>query len=167
MNERQKRLNELNRINERRKIPIIHSEKEYQDFIDKSLAERSEDTQRVNIGKTTIEARKHIEDVYGKSVSNIDIDNTGIIHTFDKKEHNLEPDDLIHAVDVINTPNTISLSEKKHQGCDVLVFKKDINGELDVLAEIHSLKDYLLIFNAMRKNKVRKRPDAALEAPRN
>jgi hypothetical protein len=52
----------------------------------------------------------------------IHIDNSGIIHAMGKPQHNLEPDDLLYAVDVINSTNDISLSEKKHKSNDVLIF---------------------------------------------
>jgi len=46
-----------------------------------------------------------------------------------------------------------------------LEFRKDINGNIKILAEIHESKDYLMIFNAMRKKKAQKRPDATKMSP--
>jgi hypothetical protein len=54
-----------------------------------------------------------------------------------KLQHNLNSDDLLHAVDVINTTNDISLSEEKHKSNDVLMFKKNIGGDLTFLTEVH------------------------------
>lgn len=59
----------------------------------------------------------------------------------------------------------ISISDTKHQDCDVLEFKKDINGNIKILAEIHNSKNYLMIFNAMRKKKAQRRPDATKMSP--
>ena len=57
-------------------------------------------------------------------------------HAFSKKNHNLENDDLLHLVDTINSTSTIELSDKKHQGNDVLIFRKNINGEIDFVVEL-------------------------------
>ena len=81
---------------------------------------------------------------------------TGIIHALKKVNHNLQPDDLLYAIDVINTSTDISLNSKKHKSNDVLIFKKDINGEITFLAEVHIKNDYLLIFNAWRQKKARR-----------
>ena len=52
--------------------------------------------------------------------------------------HNLEPDDLLRAVDVINT-----------------IF----------LTEVHVKNGYLLVFDAWRQKKARRDPDAAKRPP--
>jgi hypothetical protein len=70
--------------------------------------------------------------------------------------HNLEPDDLLYAVDVINTSNDISLSDKKHKFNSVVVFKKDRGGEITVLTEVHVKNNYLLVFDAWRQQKARR-----------
>ena len=100
----------------------------------------------------------------GKLVRYIGIENNGIKHAFNKK-HNLEPDDLLYAAEIINYSGKIILSDKQHNQCDVLSFIKDINGIIELLAEIHESKDYLLIFNAWRRNKARRRPDAVKRPP--
>ena len=71
---------------------------------------------------------------------------------------------MLHAVDAINNADKIHLSDKQHQDCDVLVFNKDINGEITFLAEAHILNDYLSIFNAWRK-KAERSTDATLASP--
>ena len=83
----------------------------------------------------------------------------------DKRARNLEPYDLLNAVDVINTSKDITLSSGKHQNNKVLIFKKDIDGELTVLAEVRKKHGYLLVFDAWRKQKVRRRSDAVQAPP--
>ena len=52
---------------------------------------------------------------------------------------------LKHTVGVINTTSDITLSPKKHKDSDVLIFKKDINGKLQFLAEVHIKNDRLFV----------------------
>jgi hypothetical protein len=81
-----------------------------------------------------------------------------------KPAHNLEPDDLLYAVEVINTSTDIALSDEKHKCNDVLVFKQDIGGgELTILTEVHAKAGYLLVFDAWRQKKARK--DATANMP--
>ena len=82
-----------------------------------------------------------------------------------KLHHNLELDDLLHAVEVINTTNDISLSEEKHKSNDVLIFKKNIGGDITFLTEVHVKNNYLLVFNAWRQKKARRDLDAAKRPP--
>jgi hypothetical protein len=58
------------------------------------------------------------------NVNDIDIDKNSIIHVIDKKAHNLEPDDLLHAVEVINTSQDITLSPEMHQKIIFLCSRK-------------------------------------------
>ncbi|MDR1231087.1 MAG: hypothetical protein LBK61_06780 [Spirochaetaceae bacterium] len=83
----------------------------------------------------------------------------------DKAAHNLEADDLLHAVDVINNSQDIELSPLKHQKNPVLIFRKDINGELTVLTEVRNKNGYLLVFDAWRKKRRRRRSDAVGAPP--
>jgi hypothetical protein len=146
------------------KIPSVQTQEEFQDFIKQSLENRDGINRKVKIGEMTENARKRMKEICGKSVSNIGIDNDGIIHAHQDK-HNLEPDDLLNAADIINTAANISLSERKHKQCDVLTYKKYINGDIDILVEVHESKDYLMIFDAMRKKKAQRRPDATKLSP--
>jgi hypothetical protein len=54
---------------------------------------------------------------------------------------------------------------EKLKRLNVLEFKKDINGNIKILAEVHESKNYLMIFNAMRKKKAQRRPDATKMSP--
>jgi hypothetical protein len=162
-NDRQKKLKELNRINQRKKIPSVSNEG-FLAFILQSLKNKSRENKRVNIGKTTEDAKQRIEKLIGKKISNIDINKSGIIHAVNKKAHNIKPEDMLHAVGVINEADDTSLSDEKHQNNDVLVFKKDINGEITFLAEAHVQNDYLSVFNAWRK-KAERSADATLTSP--
>jgi hypothetical protein len=135
------------------------------DFIKESLKNRKAPHKWIRIGTIDNAAQKRIEQKCGAKVSEIHIDNSGVIHAMGKPQHNLEPDDLFHAVDVINTTNDISLSEKKHKSNDVLIFKQKINGNITILTEVHVKNDYLLIFNAWRQKKARRDLDAAQRPP--
>ena len=162
-NSRQEKLKKLNRINRRKKIPSV-SKEEFLDFIFQSLKDKGRENKRVNIGKTTEDAKQRIEKIIGKKISNIDINKSGVIHAINKKAHNIKPEDMLHAVNVVNEADDTSLSGEKHQDCDVLVFKKDINGEITFLAEAHIPNDYLSVFDAWRK-KAERSADATLPSP--
>jgi hypothetical protein len=136
-----------------------------QGFINESLKDRKAPHKWIRIGIIGKDAQKRIEQKCGAKVSEIHIDNSGIIHAMCKPQHNLEPDDLLHAIDVINTANDISLSEKKHKSNDVLIFKQEIDGNITFLTEVHVKNGYLLVFDAWRQKKARRDPDAVKRPP--
>jgi len=133
---------------------------ELQNFINEALQNRKAPHKWIKIGIINNEAQGRIERKCGLRVSEIHIDNSSVIHAMTQAQHNLDPNDLLHAVDVINSTDDISLSDKKHKSCDVLIFKKDINGEITLLAEVHVKNGYLMVFNAWRLKKARRDPDA-------
>ncbi|MDR2534983.1 MAG: hypothetical protein LBD29_03005, partial [Treponema sp.] len=143
---------------------------ELKTFIDESLADRNGKNKNALIGKIEKEAKKRIEDAYGKTldIENISTDSSSIVHAATKSAHNLKPEDLLLAVDVINTTTDIERSDKQHQNNDVLIFKKDIDGEITFLTEVHVKDGYLQVFDAWRqkKSRSRRRPDAAKRPPR-
>jgi hypothetical protein len=47
----------------------------------------------------------------------------------------------------------------------VLIFKKDIEGEITILAEMHKNEGYLLVFDAWRQKKKRLRKDTTAQKP--
>ena len=159
-------MDEKKKLEQQRKhIPTL-SENEFKDFIDESLKNRQSGSKRVNIGELTKEAKKMIQEIYeGDIGSNIEITNQDVIHTYKKPEHNLESDDLLHAVDVINSPQNVRLSDKQHNQSDVFEFSKDVNGNIKFLTENHPNKNHILIFNGMRRKKIRDSSDAALKSP--
>jgi hypothetical protein len=134
-------------------------------FIEESLKNRKAPHKWIRIGTIGDDAQKRIEQKCGIKVSEIHIDNSAVIHAMTQVHHNLEPDDLLHAVDVINTTNDICLSDRKHKSNNVLIFKQDINGSITFLTEIHVKSGYLLIFNVWRQKKARRDPDAAQRPP--
>jgi hypothetical protein len=129
-------------------------------FIEESLRNRNAPHKQIVIGMVDKDAQQRIKDKCGKIISKIEINRYGIIHTITKENHNLEANDLLHAVEVINTATDISLSPKQHKGCDVLIFKKDIDNEITFLIEVHATNDYLLVFDAWRKKRLRRGSDA-------
>jgi len=134
-------------------------------FIRESLENRKAPHKWIRIGIISNDAQQRIEQKCGDKVSEIHIDNSGIIHAMAQTHHNLESDDLLHAVDVINTTDDISLSEKKHKSSNVLIFKKNVYGEITFLTEVHVKNNYLLIFDAWRLKKARRDLDAAKRPP--
>ena len=134
------------------------------DFIKESLSNRKAPHKWIRAGIIGNDAQKRIEQKCGAKIPEIHIDNSGVIHAMTQAHHNLEDDDLLYAVDVINTTNDISLSDKKHKSNDVLIFRQDINGEITFLTEVHVKNAYLLVFDAWRKM-ARRDPDAAKRPP--
>jgi hypothetical protein len=96
-------------------------------FMEESLKNRKAPHRWIQIGTISDDAQKRIKQKCGIKVSEIHIDNSAVIHAMTQEHHNLEPDDLHHVVDVINTTNDICLSDKKHKSNNVLIFKQDIN----------------------------------------
>ena len=135
------------------------------ELIKESLKNRKAPHKWIRIGTIGGEAQERIERKCGARVSEIHIDNSGVIHAMAQAHHNLEPDDLLHAADAINTTSDICLSDRKHKCNDVLIFKKDINGDITFLAEVHVKNGYLLVFDAWRQKKARRDPDAAQRPP--
>jgi len=143
-----------NRANVLRKL----APEELRGFIEEAIKNRRcPNNKRVIIGEISDRARRRIETVSGKAVKNVNLDSSGIIHALKKPNHNLEIEDLLLAVEAINTAAEIELDERKHQDSGVLIFRKDIDGEITFLTEIHAKSGYLLVFNAWRQKKARSR----------
>ncbi|MCL2196242.1 MAG: hypothetical protein FWB77_01360 [Treponema sp.] len=133
---------------------------ELQDFINETLNNRKAPHKWIKIGIVNNKTQNMIERKFGLKVSKIHIDNSSIIHAITQTHHNLESDDLLYTVNIINSPDNINLSAKKYKSCDVLIFKKDIYGEITVLTEVHTKNNYLLVFDVWRLKKARRDPDA-------
>jgi hypothetical protein len=130
---------------------------ELKKFIDETMIDRKAPYKRERIAALSIGTKTYIESKLDIKIKEIDIDKHGVIHAMKKVEHNLEPDDLLYAVEVINTSNDITISDKKHKQNIVLNFKKDMGGgELTILTEVHAKDGYLLVFDAWRQKKARK-----------
>jgi hypothetical protein len=135
--------------------------KELKNFIDETMNDRHAPHKRVKTGEISSRTQDYIKKELGIELKDIDADRHGIIHAMKKAAHNLEPDDLLYAVEVINTATDIAISPYKHLSNTILVFKKDIGGgELTILAEIHKKGNYLLVFDAWRQKKARRSPTA-------
>ncbi|MDR0321156.1 MAG: hypothetical protein LBI28_06610 [Treponema sp.] len=115
------------------------------DFIEESLKNRKAPHKQIVIGMIKPSAQQRIKDKCGHKISKIEINRNGVVHAMRKKEHNLEADALLYAVDVINTTTDISLSPKQHKGSNVLIFKKEIGNEITFLTEVHIRKNRLLV----------------------
>jgi hypothetical protein len=80
-----------------------------------------------------------------------------------KDAHNLEPYDLLNAVDVINKADDITLADWRHADCPVIIFNYDIGGGiLTILTEAHERWGYLLVWDAWRKTKALSRTTAKM-----
>jgi hypothetical protein len=130
-------------------------------FIEESVTNPSSKEREVFIGQVKPDSAKKIKELINIDVINIITNSNSIWHAYRKKEHNLEPDDFLYAVDVINTATDVSPSSKKHKDNNVLIFKKDINGgEITFLAEVRVSRNALLIMNCYRQRKSRQDPNA-------
>ena len=128
---------------------------ELKGFVEEAMKNRHcPNNKRVIIGEVSDDARKRIKAVSGKTVKSINFDSSSIIHALKKPSHNLELEDLLLAVEAINTAIDIELDERKHQDSDVLIFRWR---GITFLAEIHARNGYLLVFNAWRQKKARSR----------
>jgi hypothetical protein len=135
----------------------IMDKRELQIFIDVTMNNRTAPYKRVIIGDIFKDAQARIEQKCHIIVEKINIDNQNIIHAMGKAAHNLESDDLLYAVDVINTSSDITVSPYKHLSNTILAFKKTIGGgEITVLGEIHTKGKYILVFDAWRQKKARR-----------
>jgi hypothetical protein len=111
---------------------------------------------RAYIGNIDIEASKRIKAVCGKTMTKIMVDNGQIRHAYKKSSHNLEPDDIFHIIDVINTATDIKLSDKEFLHNPALIFQKDISGKITFLVQVRTEHDGWLAFaDCWRKNKKR------------
>ena len=138
----------------------VMTQVELQNFTDETIKDKKAPYKWIKIGNVCNDAQKRIEQKCGVKISGIHMDNSGVIHALTQSHHNLEPNDLLHAVDVINSTTDIELSQKQHLSNNVLIFKKDIDGEIIFLTEVHVKNDYLLVFDAWRQKKARRYPNA-------
>jgi hypothetical protein len=126
-------------------------------FVAETMSNRQSPHKRVKTGDISAGTRAYIEKEFGVKLKDIDTDRHGIIHALKKAAHNLEPDDLLYAVEVINLSKDVTLSDEQHNRCPVLIFKHDIGGgELTILTEIHAKDGYLLVWDAWRQKKARR-----------
>jgi hypothetical protein len=141
--------------------PKILTTDEFRDFIKASLVSDGTENYEAFIGKVGDTTKAVVKEKSGANVDYISTDSSSIVHAYSKPWHNLEADDMLLAVNVINTSNNINLSPRGHQNNKVLEFKKDIDGGITFMAEVRVKKGKLMIFDCWRKKKVRQRPDAA------
>jgi hypothetical protein len=134
------------------------AQSEFKEFVDE--AKNSQDNtaiKRAYIGDIMPDATHRIETVSGKNMTKIMIDNGQIRHAYKKANHNLEPGDIFHIKDVINTATDISMSDKEFLHSPAMIFKKDINGEITFLVQARAeYSGWLAFANCWRQKKVRK-----------
>ena len=84
------------------------------------------------------------------------VESDAVWHSYKKSAHNLEPDDIFHLVEVVNTADDIEKSEKGSQNNEVLKFSKEINGLLTFVEEVRvNFDGWLALVTCYRQKKVR------------
>jgi hypothetical protein len=132
---------------------------ESRNFISESLNNRlKKATMRLGIVEASAKVRI-AEKIGNINIEEITTSMDDVRHAYQPKHH-LEKYDLLLAANVINTATDVSLSDRKHADNDVLVFNKDIDGEITFLAEVHVKKGSLVVFDCWHQKKARNRSDA-------
>jgi hypothetical protein len=103
-------------------------------FVEKARTGKTND--KAYIGTVTPVAAQRIEAVCGKKVEKIMLESGAIRHSYSKEYHLLEKDDIFYYIDMINTSIDIKLSGKKHLNNDVIIFTKDISGQILFAVEV-------------------------------
>jgi hypothetical protein len=130
------------------------SSDEFRQFVTNVLA--GERHRKAWIGMVTPQTAARIRVLCGKTVSKIMIESDAVWHSCKKSAHNLEPDDIFHIVDVINTAEDIQKSEKGNQNNEVLKFNKDIDGIITFVEEVRiNYEGWLALVTCYRQKKVR------------
>jgi hypothetical protein len=118
------------------------------------------------IGQVNPETAARIRDILGVDISKIMVESGAVRHSYGKKHHNLEDDDLFHAVEVINKPLSIELSPQKHRDSTVLVFKGNVNGEICFLEALRPKHEgWLSLVTCYRPKKAGQGSDAVETTP--
>ena len=117
--------------------------------------------EEVFMARVSNTAKDRLNKKFQLDVDDIVTDTYSVRHAYKKASHNLEPNDIIHAVEVINTSTDIKAAGE-HRNNPAFIFKKDINGEISFLVEARIKKRKLAIFNFYRKKKARQKSDATL-----
>jgi hypothetical protein len=134
------------------------TQSEFEEFVNEAKnSQNNTAIKRVYIGNVTPDAARRIETISGKKMAKIMVDNGQIRHSYKKSSHYLEPDDIFHIKDVINTATDISMSDKEFLHNPVLIFKKEINGEITFLVQVRAQYGGWLAFaDCWRQKKVKK-----------
>ena len=126
----------------------------FRQFVAAALA--GERHKKAWIGTVTPSMAASIRGLCGKTVSKIMVESDAVWHSCKKSAHNLEPDDIFHLVEVINTADNIQKSGKGSQNNEVLKFSKDINGLITFVEEVRvNFDGWLALVTCYRQKKVR------------
>ncbi|GHT72102.1 hypothetical protein FACS1894110_26340 [Spirochaetia bacterium] len=150
--------------NEFHKVEHLHqlSQQELRQFIDESR--NGKDNKKVFIGTIEPETAEKIKNICGEDLSDIVLDSEHVRHSYNKINHNLESDDILHSVEVINNAIEIKLSPKLNHGSKVLIFKGSVNGGIFFAEGIHSKNGYLSLITCYRPKKSGRDPDGTPKA---
>ncbi|MDR1931654.1 MAG: hypothetical protein LBQ57_02410 [Spirochaetales bacterium] len=141
------------------------STEELKKFIEE--ARNGKENKNAFIGTIQHSTAERIKAICGKNISKIMLESGAVRHSHNKLHHNLKDDDLLYAVEVINSPISIEPSPTKHRDSSVLTFKGYINGEIYFLEAIRPKHDgWLSLVTCYRPQKAGQGSDAAETAPR-
>jgi hypothetical protein len=121
-------------------IKKLYSKKELLEFKDRAIEGKGKPYEEVFLGNVEIPVREHIKNKFGYDLNDITTDSGSVWHAHKKPSHNLESDDILHATGIINTSDNIAHSDRNHQDSPVLLFTKDIDGEITVMGEARAGK---------------------------
>ena len=137
----------------------VLSVEEFKEFVAESLVSRS--NKKAFLGYVEPQAAMRIKAKSGISVTKIMADSGAIRHSYERKHHNLEADDIFHIVELINTAIDIELSDTKNQNNQVLYFRKNINGLITFVEEVRAARDgWLDLVTCYRQRNAGRRSDA-------
>jgi hypothetical protein len=138
---------------------------ELAEFIDE--ARNGKENKNAFIGLVESGTAKRIKAICGKDISKIMVESGAIRHSYCKKHHKLEKDDILHAVEIINNAASIEPSGTKHRDSEVLIFKGNNNGEICFLEAIRPKHDgWLSLVTCYRPQKAGQGSNATETAPR-
>jgi hypothetical protein len=145
--------------NEEKWYSHVLSAEDFKQFCAEALASKT--NTKAFIGSVNPEAMMRIKAITDITVAKIMVDSGAIRHAYAKAEHCLESDDIFHLVDVINTSTDIQLSDMKHQNNKILVFKKNIHGNIVFVEEARiQYGGWLALVTCYREKKAGRHSDA-------
>ncbi|MEW5815564.1 MAG: hypothetical protein AB1798_09255, partial [Spirochaetota bacterium] len=133
-------------------------------FIKESFNNPTNRVKKLIIGDIDKTAQQRIYEKTGLEAKKIIIDNYSVIHVLNKKSHNITIRDLLLREYIINNTIDIQLSNEKHQGNPVIIFKMDIEGEIVFLEEYRNKNNELELATAYRIKKSRRRSNAVAKS---
>ncbi|MGI5085856.1 hypothetical protein [Treponema putidum] len=121
------------------------------DFATQALNKNA--NERLFIGYINTETQKRIKEITGLEAKTIILDSDSVRHSLNKETHNITIEDLQYMKEVINNADNIKVSNKKFIGNSVILFSKDIDGEIIFVEELRANRGQLELLTCYRKKK--------------